>query len=247
MRTFGLIGHPLTHSFSQKFFSQKFLVEAIHAQYLNFDIESIQFLPELIKNHLDLEGFNVTIPYKEQVIPFLDFCDPEAESIGAVNTVKIYRKGDKVVLKGYNTDLYGFRESIRPLLKREHQKALVLGSGGASKAVVKALSQLSVHSLLVSRKDEEGVSIAYDALTKTVMENYSIVVNTTPLGTFPNTETLPDLPYELLSGEHLLYDLVYNPPVSAFLKKGLEAGCMLKNGAEMLELQALAAWDVWND
>ena len=247
MRTFGLIGFPLSHSFSKRFFAAYFENNLINAQYLNFEISDISLLPSIIAEHSDLIGFNVTIPYKEAIIPYLDSCDPKAARLKAVNTVKIERDGATTKLRGFNTDLIGFRESLIPLLKAHHTKALVLGTGGASKAVMATLSELSISGQLVSRERKSGLSISYQDLSKELLEEYTIVVNTTPLGTFPKTEGFPEIPYEFLNEKHLLYDLVYNPPATQFLKKGEEKGSFIKNGQEMLELQALAAWKIWNE
>lgn len=245
-RKFGLIGFPLSHSFSSKFFTEKFLNEGIDAAYLNFELESIEELNHLISAHSDLEGFNVTIPYKEQVIAYLDQIDDAAAQIKAVNTIRIHHSGRQVSLHGYNTDIHGFQESIKPLLQQYHHKALVLGTGGASKAVVKALENLGIDAILVSRNPEEKGEISYNDLDEDVMESYKIVVNTTPIGTYPNIEGCPAIPFEWITSRHLLYDLVYNPEVTEFLKQGSERGATIKNGLEMLHLQALAAWEIWN-
>ncbi len=246
MRQYGLIGFPLSHSFSKRFFTQYFADHSIDAEYLNFEISEISMLPTIIKGHPDLSGFNVTIPYKEAVIPYLDSCDSKAAAIQAVNTVKIDRTGGKISLKGFNTDLIGFRNSILPLLKPHHKKALVLGTGGASKAIVATLNDLSISTQLVSREAKAGVSIAYSQLTEAIMQEYTVVVNTTPLGTFPKTETFPEISYEHLTDKHLLFDLVYNPAITQFLQKGADRGAATKNGSDMLELQGLAAWEIWN-
>jgi len=223
-RKFGLIGFPLSHSFSSKFFTEKFLNEGIDAAYLNFELESIEELNHLISAHSDLEGFNVTIPYKEQVIAYLDQIDDAAAQIKAVNTIRIHHSGRQVSLHGYNTDIHGFQESIKPLLQQYHHKALVLGTGGASKAVVKALENLGIDAILVSRNPEEKGEISYNDLDEDVMESYKIVVNTTPIGTYPNIEGCPAIPFEWITSRHLLYDLVYNPEVTEFLKQGSERG-----------------------
>lgn len=245
-KKFGLIGFPLTHSFSRKFFSEKFLNEGIDAEYLNFEIENIEQLPHLIASHPDLAGINVTIPYKEQVITFLDDIDEAAAQIHAVNTIRIHRTGHHVSLNGYNTDIQGFQESITPLLQKYHQKALVLGTGGASKAVVKALENLKIESILVSRNPEEKGEISYSDLDEDVMASYKIIINTTPIGTYPNVEGCPAIPFEWITPKHLLFDLVYNPEVTEFLKQGKLRGATIKNGLEMLHLQALASWEIWN-
>ncbi|MCX6221439.1 MAG: shikimate dehydrogenase [Bacteroidia bacterium] len=247
MKQYGLIGFPLSHSFSKRFFTQYFADNSIDAEYLNFGISDISRLPAIIKEHPNLAGFNVTIPYKEAVIPYLDSCDAKAAAIKAVNTVKIDRTSGKISLKGFNTDLIGFRNSILPLLKPHHKKALVLGTGGASKAIVATLNDLSISTQLVSRDAKAGVSISYNQLTDAIMQECTVVVNTTPLGTYPKTETFPDIPYEYLTDKHLLFDLVYNPAVTQFLQKGADHGATTKNGSDMLELQALAAWGIWTE
>ncbi|MEI7421251.1 MAG: shikimate dehydrogenase [Prolixibacteraceae bacterium] len=247
MQTYGLIGYPLSHSFSKKFFTAKFEAESIDAEYLNFEINDISLLPTVINEHPGLLGFNVTIPYKQAVIPYLESCDPKAAAINAVNTVKVDWSDGTPRLRGFNTDLIGFRDSLRPHLQSHHTRALVLGTGGASKAVVAVLSELSIPSVLVSRESKSGISISYHDLTRKVMEEHTIIVNTTPLGTFPKIEGCPEMPFEFISKHHLLFDLVYNPPVTQFLTRGLEQGATIKNGYEMLELQALAAWRIWNE
>lgn len=245
MQEYGLVGYPLSHSFSRKFFTEYFADRSINAQYLNFELKEISMLPSVLAEHPDLVGFNITIPYKEAIIPYLDSCDTNAAAIHAVNTVKIDRSGDKIKLTGYNTDLIGFRDSLLPLLKPHHQKALVLGTGGASKAIVAALKQLSIATQLVSREAKSGSSISYDQLDKAIMDEFTVIVNTTPLGTYPKTETFPEIPYDFVSDRHLLFDLVYNPAITQFLQKGADRGATVKNGLEMLELQALAAWEIW--
>lgn len=249
MKMYGLIGFPLQHSFSSKFFNQKFQQEGIAAEYINFEIEHIHELRNTLVFNPHLKGLNVTIPYKEAVIPFLDEISPEAQEIGAVNTIKIERSFGNTYgykLKGYNTDYIGFKNSIAPLIHPDiHQQALVLGTGGASKAVCKALDDMGINWTYVSRTPREG-AFTYDKLTPETVTAYKIIINTTPLGTFPNVEACPNLPYHALTSQHLLYDLVYNPAETAFLKKGSQMGATIKNGAEMLQLQALAAWDIWD-
>lgn len=245
-RKFGLIGLPLSHSFSRKFFSEKFSKERIDAEYFNFELENISQLSHVIGSHPDLEGLNVTIPYKEQVIKFLDFTDEAAAQIQAVNTIRINRTGHHVSLHGYNTDIQGFQESLKPLLRNYHHKALVLGTGGASKGVVKALTNLGIDSILVSRNPEDKGEISYSDLDEDVMTSYKIIINTTPIGTYPNIEGCPAIPFELIGNKHLLFDLVYNPEITEFLKQGKQRGAMIKNGLEMLHLQALASWEIWN-
>jgi len=246
-RTFGLIGYPLGHSFSQDFFNRKFESEGIDARYINFELPSIEMLTEVVAANPDLAGFNVTIPYKQQVIEYLDAIDPEAKAIGAVNVVKIFRQPDgSRSFKGYNSDSIGFADSIRPLLDPEkHRRALILGSGGASKAVAHALRGLGVESQTVSRTAREDV-ITYADLTPEVMVGHTIVVNTTPLGMYPNTETCPDIPYSALTPDHICYDLLYNPGTTMFMRRSAEYGALTKNGLEMLLLQAFVSWNIWN-
>ena len=245
MKKYGLLGYPLGHSFSRNYFNQKFEAERIDAEYLNFEIPEIKEIKNVIKENPELNGLNVTIPYKEQVIPYLDDLDEDARLIGAVNVIK-FSKGlfGKVKLKGYNSDIIGFKQSIEPLLKEHHRKALILGKGGASKAVFQGLKQLGVASTFVSRKAKE-YCITYEEITPKVMEQYTVIVNTTPLGMYPNVNACPDIPYDLLTSDHLLYDLLYNPDETLFMRKGKEKGAVVKNGLEMLLLQAFAAWEIW--
>ncbi len=248
MKIYGLVGYPLQHSFSMKYFNEKFKQEDIDAEYLNFEIEDLSELRRILVFNPHLEGLNVTIPYKEDVIAFLDDISPEAKRIGAVNVIKIERSFGNIYgykLKGYNTDYIGFKNSIAPFINTEHHtRALVLGTGGASKAVCFAFEELGIEWTYISRKPIEG-AFTYDTLSPETLANNKIIVNTTPLGTFPNVEDSPKLPYHALTSDHLLYDLVYNPPETTFLKKGSAMGATTKNGAEMLKLQALAAWDIW--
>ena len=245
MKKYGLLGYPLGHSFSRNYFNQKFEAERIDAEYLNFEIPEIKEIKNVIKENPELNGLNVTIPYKEQVIPYLDDLDEDARLIGAVNVIK-FSKGlfGKAKLKGYNSDIIGFKHSIEPLLKEHHRKALILGTGGASKAVFQGLKQLGVASTFVSRKAKE-YCITYEEITPKVMEQYTVIVNTTPLGMYPNVNACPDIPYDLLTSDHLLYDLLYNPDETLFMRKGKEKGAVVKNGLEMLLLQAFAAWEIW--
>lgn len=245
MDKYGLIGFPLKHSFSQQFFTNKFAVEGIDARYEKFEIPNISEFKQIIESNPDLRGLNVTIPYKEKVIPFLDGLDSGAEDIGAVNVVKFVRNNEALKLIGYNSDIIGFEKSISPLLNDYHSKALILGTGGASKAVRKGLQSLGIYSAFVSRTAKDGI-LSYADLNEDVMAEYKVVVNTTPLGTFPDIDAAAEIPYHLLTEHHLLYDLVYNPSETKFLRLGKENGAAIKNGYEMLELQALAAWDIWN-
>lgn len=247
--TYGLIGYPLTHSFSAKFFNEKFDREQIDAEYLNFEIEDINQIQDLIHSHPRLKGLNVTIPHKEKVIPLLDALSAEATQIGAVNVIRVERKSPEsnhVQLTGYNTDYIGFRDSIVPLISPAiHQNALVLGTGGASKAVAQTLINLGINWKYVSRTPGDN-KYGYNELTPEIMASCHLIVNASPLGTFPHTDQCPDIPYQYLTPDHLLYDLVYNPEETLFLKKGRMQGATIKNGKEMLEIQARAAWKIWN-
>lgn len=254
MKRYGLLGHPLSHSFSAGYFTEKFAREGIDAVFDNFDLPSIEALPALLSQLPDLAGFNVTIPYKQAVMPFLDALDPEAEAVGAVNVVRVTPGHDGIrVLTGFNTDLIGFRESLRPILDQLRQrvglttaiKALVLGTGGASKAVCFGLEQLGVPYLSVSRTPAPG-RLTYEALTADHYLAHRLLVNTTPLGMSPHAETCPSLAYDRLGEGHLLYDLVYNPAMTRFLNEGAIRGSLVKNGLDMLHRQAEAAWSVWN-
>lgn len=246
MQQYGLVGYPLKHSFSQRFFTDKFQKEQIDAVYRNFEIADIALLPGIIRENPDLSGLNVTIPYKEVVMPYLDNISPDAAAIGAINVIKIEWTDGKPYLIGYNSDVIGFQHSISPLLNPQiHHKALILGTGGASKAVRQGLLNLGIEATYVSRKRKDNV-LAYEDLSGQVMREHTVIVNCTPLGTFPDVDAAPDIPYNLLTTNHLLYDLVYNPAETKFLRLGKEQGATVKNGYEMLELQALAAWDIWN-
>ena len=242
---FGLVGYPLGHSFSESFFNNKFNSEGIDAQYLNFEIPNINEFRNIINTNTNLRGLNVTIPYKEQVIPYLDDIDITASEIGAVNVVKFIRNGNNLILKGFNSDVIGFCNSLKPLLKPHHTHALVLGTGGAAKAIAHGLKSLGIEPIYVSRTKKDGV-LTYNELTPKIIEKYQVIVNTTPAGMYPNVDTCPDIPYHLLTPQHLCYDVVYNPEVTLFMKKSQEQGAMVKNGLEMLILQALAAWEIWN-
>lgn len=242
-KIYGLIGAKLGHSFSKDFFSEKFAKEGISAEYRNFEIDNIEKFSDIIE--YGVYGLNITIPYKEQVIDFLDKIDPIAEKIGAVNVVKIVRNADNLETIGYNSDIVGFTESIRPLIENHHKKALILGTGGASKAVIEGLKLMNVKSQLVSRTKSPN-TITYSELSSNLLEEYTIIVNTTPLGMFPNTDSFPDIPYEFLSNKHLCYDLTYNPEETRFLKLSRDNGAKTKNGLEMLILQALESWRIWN-
>ena len=236
MRHFGIIGYPLLHSFSAKYFSEKFEREHIDAEYSLYPLKELtnEGMSELLDS---LDGMNVTMPYKQAVIPYLERLDGTAEAVGAVNVVH------KRI--GYNTDCLGFMESIKPLLRADDRQALVLGTGGASKAVCYGLKQLGIRPTLVSRTPQEGM-LGYDDLTAEVMTEYTVIVNCTPLGMLPDVETCPPIPYEQISARHLLFDCVYNPEETLFLKKGKAQGATIRNGMEMLYGQAKAAWKIWN-
>lgn len=240
---YALIGKNISYSFSKGYFSQKFLDENINAEYVNFDISSLEMLPSLLSEYQQLKGMNVTIPYKEAIIPYLDELDEIAEQIGAVNTIKILPNGK---LKGYNTDYYGFWKSLKPLLKSQHSQALILGTGGASKAVAFALQQAQIPYKFVSRTPRDG-AFSYEQLTHSLIENYKLIINCTPLGTSPDVQLFPPISYQFLTSEHLLFDLIYNPPKTAFLTKGEQNGASICNGYQMLVFQAEAAWEIWND
>ena len=240
MRTYGLIGFPLTHSFSASYFADKFAREHItDCVYKNFPIESIEELPALIHDR-NLSGFNVTIPYKEAVIEYLDDIDPTAEAIDAVNCVKIIDGK----LKGYNTDVYGFRESLKSYIGDQKMKALILGTGGSSKAISYALRELNVPYTFVSRR-KKAEWLSYGDITKDVILAHHLIINTTPLGMFPNPDQSASIPYSTLTPDHYLYDLIYNPAETQFLMQGRKSGAKTQNGLNMLHLQAEKNWEIW--
>lgn len=245
-KIYGLIGFPLGHSFSQNYFNQKFQAENINAEYLNFEIPDISDLKKIFNEYPTLSGLNVTIPYKEQVLPLMDEMDPQAERIGAVNVIKIIRSNTGIKLKGYNSDIIGFSDSIYPMLNHNRKKALVLGTGGASKAISVGLKNMGVETLSVSRSKRPGM-ITYSEITPEIMESHRVIVNCTPLGMYPHIDECPDIPYHLLTPEHLCYDLLYNPDITLFMKKSAQYGAETKNGLEMLLLQAFASWNIWNE
>lgn len=244
MNKYGLIGFPLGHSFSKKYFSEKFETGKIDATYNLYELADIsQFIA--LKEDSGLCGLNVTIPYKERIIPFLDEVDATAARIGAVNVIKFIRSGNKLLLKGYNSDAVGFEESIKPLLKPNHTKALILGTGGASKAIEFVMNKLNIQTVFVSRNPTSGM-ISYAELDAETIKDYTIIINATPVGTFPHIDACPDIPYQFLSSDHLVFDVVYNPAKTLFLKKSEQRGATILNGEKMLELQAEAAWEIWN-
>lgn len=242
MELFGLVGKNIGYSFSKKYFTEKFQNLGLEeCFYQNFDLETIDSLPEIIAKNSDLQGFNVTIPYKEKVIQYLDAINDEAQKIGAVNVVKI--TNDRKLI-GYNADFYGFSKSLESLLTKNHQKALILGTGGASKAIFYALEQLKIPYTIVSRT-KNATNITYTEIDKKIILEHQIIINATPLGTFPNVDNCPDIPYNYLNNNHLCYDLIYNPSESLFLKLAKEKGALTKNGLEMLQLQAEKSWEIW--
>lgn len=246
MKIYGLIGEKLGHSFSQKYFSDKFEQESFHdCVYQNFELASIDLFPELIQNNTELYGLNVTIPYKTAIIPYLDELSPVAKAIGAVNTIEFKRENGQVRLIGHNTDVIGFKDSLRPLLKGHHHKALILGKGGAAKAVEYVLKEIGLEVLFVSSSNKPG-TIPYETLNDIAMQTFKVIINCSPVGTYPNVDDAPNIPYEHITDDHLLYDLIYNPPVTKFLKHGQEKGALIQNGYPMLTMQAEAAWKIWN-
>lgn len=244
-RLYGLIGFPLGHSFSQDYFNQKFQAEGTDAAYVNFEIPDIGDFMEVISEHPNLAGLNVTIPYKEQVISYMNEMDADAAKIGAVNVIKFIPTPKGPKFKGYNSDIIGFSDSIRPLLTPVRTKALVLGTGGAAKAVFHGLNNLGVEAVYVSRTAAPG-RLTYSDLNSKIISDHKIIVNATPLGMYPHIDECPDIPYEALTPEHLCYDLLYNPDTTLFMRKSAEFGAETKNGLEMLLLQAFAAWNIWN-
>ncbi len=254
MRVFGLIGYPLSHSFSPSYFSEKFTREKItDSTYSLFPIKNINEFVGLVQNTPNLVGLNVTIPYKEQVLPFLTELDEISKSIGAVNCIKVISSTDaetkeKKILKGYNTDVFGFSQSIQPFLETHHQRALILGTGGASKAVEYVLKKIGLETYTVSRAKSQSKAkqFTYSDLNKNMLDSFTLIVNCTPLGKSPDIHEFPPIPYEYIGNKHFLYDLIYNPSETAFLKMGKQKGCLTMNGLNMLHLQADKAWEIWN-
>ena len=246
MDIYGLIGYPLGHSFSVGYFNEKFQNEGIDAKYVNFEIPQIEMLEEVIASNPDLKGLNVTIPYKEKVISYLDNVSPEARTIGAINVIRVIHKGRSVILKGYNSDVIGFTQSIEPRLEPYHKKALILGTGGASKAVNYGLKSLGLETVFVSRYERPG-TIQYEKLTPDDIKEYNVIVNCTPCGMYPHSNKCPNLPYDAIDSHTLLYDLIYNPDETLFMYKGRKQGATVVNGLEMLLLQAFVSWEIWNE
>jgi shikimate dehydrogenase len=251
VRTFGLIGYPLSHSFSEKYFTEKFVREKIrNTNYQLFPIDSVEKIIEIVNTQPQICGLNVTIPYKETVIPFLDELDPTATIVGAVNCIRVDRAANgKIRLKGYNTDVAGFRQSIKPFLASQHERALILGTGGASKAVEYVLAQIGVDCIFVSREKTKlsgKTVLSYEELNEYVFKACKLIVNTTPVGLFPHTHSCPRIPYHFIGKDHFLYDLIYNPAETLFLTQGKQHGALILNGIDMLKMQAEAAWEIWN-
>ncbi len=242
MKTFGLIGKNIDYSFSRTYFNQKFSSKKIEAIYKNFDLADISEFPKLLKESNDIKGFNVTIPYKEAIIPYLNEIEDTARKIGAVNTIKIGKYG---TLTGYNTDFYGFTEALKPFLKSHHTKALILGTGGASKAIAFALNKLGIKYKFVSRS-KSPYTFIYSEIDAAILKEYTLLINCTPLGTHPNTNKYPAIPTEFLSHNHLVFDLIYNPAYTKLMKLALEQNAEVTNGLKMLEFQAEKAWEIWN-
>lgn len=243
MKIFGLVGRNIDYSFSVTYFLEKFTNEKTEdVVYKNFDIPDITYFPQIIKKNKGIKGLNVTIPYKEEVVPYLDKLSRKAEEIGAVNCIKITKKGN---LKGYNTDVYGFKKSLLPLLKPHHKKALILGTGGASKAIAYVLEKLEIEYKYVSRTPQPD-HFSYSDISKTIMEEYTLIINCTPLGTFPNTDQCPEIDYNYFSEKHIAFDLIYNPSETKFLRLAKEKGATIQNGYDMLVYQAEKSWEIWN-
>jgi len=248
MNLYGLIGYPLEHSFSPHYFSEKFKKENIDAEYRLFPLASISDFPGLLHRHPQLKGLNVTIPYKQKILPFLSDLKGSAQSIGAVNTLVFTQKNDPRHVVGYNTDVQGFEQALAPLLQTHHHKALILGTGGSSQTVAYVLRKLGIHWMWVSRTQPATApqTLNYSDLTGKMMKEYRIIINTTPVGMYPKVEAKPHLPYDAIGQGHLLFDLIYNPAATAFLKEGMKRGATTENGYRMLGLQAEYSWELWN-
>ena len=245
MRQYGLLGKSLSHSFYKSYFEEKFKINDLKDHsYDNFEIDNIEKIVQLVKDNPDLLGFNVTIPFKESIIPYLNSLDKDAESIGSINTVVVNKKDSS--LKGFNTDFIGFKHSIKPFLELQHTHALVFGNGGSSKAITYSLNQLGIKYFVVSRSPKQSNEISYNDLDKHSISRYKLLINTTPLGMFPDEDMCIDVPFEGISDQHLVYDLIYNPSETLFLKKAKQEGANCMNGLDMLQLQAEASWKIWN-
>lgn len=247
MRKYGLIGYPLGHSFSKTYFTEKFLREHISGcSYENFPIADLKLLPKLISDEPDLQGLNVTIPYKSEIFSFIDSLDPEAREIGAVNVLKIRRSEGVIHLSGFNSDVTGISDSLKPYLSNNLKNAIVLGTGGSSRAVCFVLKKFGLNIIRVSRNKREGI-LDYSEINAVIIRDTGLIVNTTPLGMFPYTGARPEINYSLLTSDHILFDLVYNPEITLFLKSGIERGCTVITGLKMLHSQAELSWKIWND
>lgn len=245
---YGLIGYPLVHSFSLDYFNQKFIAEDIDAQYLNFEIEDLGLLMEIIAEYPNLNGLNVTAPYKEAIITYLDSLDDDAREIGAVNVIRFIRNsksGDLIELRGYNSDVEGFDRTLDGILMPQHTSAMILGTGGAAKAVRAALLRRGLEVQLVSRRKSEH-TVVYEEITRAMVASHKLIINATPLGKYPDDDQCPDFPYRFLTDEHLCYDLIYNPEETLFMKNAAQYGALTKNGLEMLLLQAFDSYEIWN-
>jgi shikimate dehydrogenase len=247
MRKFGLIGYPLGHSFSKKYFTEKFNTEHISdCSYENYPLKSLDEFRELVASDDELCGLNITIPYKSEIIRFLDVIEPEADQIGAVNVMKIRRPDGKIKLFGYNSDITGIRDTLVPFMSENVRNALVLGTGGSSRAVCHVLKEFGLKVDLVSRDRKPDV-LVYSDIDSGIIDRTQLIINTTPLGMFPNTESKPDLNYRRLNSKHILFDLIYNPEFTSFLRMGSEQGCSIISGIKMLHSQAEKAWEIWNN
>lgn len=244
---YGLIGHPLNHSFSKQYFSEKFIQEnRNNSRFLDFDFPTLTKFKELIDQHKNLKGLSVTIPHKKAIIRYMDAIDPIARSVGAINCIKVTRQHNDFKLTGYNTDIIGFERSFIPMLKSFHRKALILGTGGAAQAVAFVLEKLKIDYIFVSRKPAACKQIRYEIIDQEIMKDHSIIINTTPLGMFPDNNQKPSIPYKEITKQHYLFDLIYNPEKTKFLTLGEEQGAQIKNGFEMLQIQAVESWKIWN-
>lgn len=248
MKTFGLIGYRLGYSFSKGYFTEKFKKLGLDdCEYVNFELDTIDEFPKIFESGKEIGGLNCTIPYKQDVMKFLDEIDEEAKAVGAVNTIKVINENGRRILKGYNSDVIGFRNSLKPMITPNHNKALILGTGGASKAIKYVLDELNIEYISASIEDELlNKEVRYEDITGEMVKEYKIIINATPLGTHPNVKTCPSLPYCSVTEDHVLFDLVYNPEVTKFMKKGLDKKAKVKNGLEMLHGQAEGAWGIWN-